>query len=247
MPGLLGGLAFLCLAYWAFIFLFMGFGTWFFMIWAVIGIGFALAAWLVRKQILKRFLPRWLRNALKILLVCVLGLFIVVEGLIIGAGGAQASPGADYCIVLGAQWKQNGPSTVLRYRLDAAVQYLAQNPQTLVIVSGGQGPNEPIAEARGMQEYLIGAGVDPERIITEDQAVNTLQNLVFSAQYLKQDTDRVVIVTNDFHVFRALGIARKQGYRYVEGLAADSYPWMLPNNLLREFLGVLKDFARGNL
>ena len=58
---------------------------------------------------------------------------------------------------------------------------------------------------------------------------------------------KVVIVTNNFHVFRALGIARKQGYANVEGLAASSVLGMGPSNLLREFLGVLKDFIVGNL
>ncbi|MCI9142979.1 MAG: YdcF family protein, partial [Lachnospiraceae bacterium] len=56
-----------------------------------------------------------------------------------------------------------------------------------------------------------------------------------------------VIVTNNFHMFRALGIARKQGYANVEGLAAGSVLGMGPNNLLREFLGVVKDFLVGNL
>lgn len=161
--------------------------------------------------------------------------------------GATPSPGADYCIILGAQWKESGPSYVLQKRLDAALDYLNRNEGTMVIVSGGQGGNEPISEAEGMKEYLMNAGIAEERIITEDTSTTTNENLINSSEFLDKENDRVVLVTNNFHVFRACSIARKQGYKHLEGLAAGSYPAMLPNNLLREFLGVIKDSFVGNL
>ena len=65
--------------------------------------------------------------------------------------------------------------------------------------------------------------------------------------FLDAENDRVGIVTNDFHVFRATGIARKAGIRHVFGIAAYSVPWYQPNNMLREGLGILKDYAVGNL
>ena len=115
-----------------------------------------------------------------------------------------------------------------------------------VIVTGGQGSNEHITEAEGMYGYLVEAGIGAERILQEDQATNTVENLVFSSAFLDKETDKVVLVTNNFHMFRALSLARGQGYENVEGLAAGSYPGMLPNNLLREFFGVGKDFLVGN-
>ena len=115
--------------------------------------------------------------------------------------------GADYCIVLGAQWKSNGPSDVLRRRLDAAVEYLVENPETKVIVTGGQGQNEVLAEGVGMAGYLSDAGIENSRILIEDKATNTYENLVFSAEYLDEAKDTVVLVTNNFHVFRAVKIA----------------------------------------
>ena len=124
---------------------------------------------------------------------------------------AEAEAGADYCIVLGAQMKSSGPSEVLRRRLDKAVEYLLANPGTMVIVSGGKGSNEPVSEAVGMYDYLIKAGIAPERILTEDQSGNTFENLLFSGELLDKENDSVVLVTKNFHMFRALGIARKQG------------------------------------
>ena len=98
-----------------------------------------------------------------------------------------------------------------------------------------------------MRGYLLQAGIEESRILVEDASSNTYENLVFSGELLDRENDKVVIVTNNFHVFRALSIAKKQGYHKAEGLAASSVLGMGPNNLLREFLGVLKDFWVGNL
>ncbi len=155
--------------------------------------------------------------------------------------------GADYLIVLGAQVRSSGPSIVLQNRLDAAIDYLDEHPHTKCIVSGGQGPNETEPEARAMARYLEEHGVDASRIAVEDQSHNTMQNIVYSKSYLNVEKDRVCIVTNNFHVFRGVALARKQGYNHVVGLAAYSNPFFLPNNMLRESFGITKDFLTGNL
>lgn len=174
-------------------------------------------------------------------------IFIIVEGLILSCFWEEAPAGADYCIVLGAQMKEHGPSDVLRRRLDRAIVYLEQNPDTKVIVSGGRGSNEPVTEAEGMADYLMKKGIDETRIIREELSVNTFSNLANSAELLDRRENSVAVVTNNFHMYRALAIARKMGYEKVSGLAADSYPGMVPNNLLREFFGVIKDFMAENL
>ncbi len=224
-----------------------GFGTYFFLIWGGIGAACLGLGALVGNRKLMAAIPKPVKVAVGALVCAGAVTFCAVEGMILSEYGASAAPGADYCIVLGAQWKPSGPSAVLRKRLDKAVEYLKANPDTKVIVSGGKGANEPMAEAEGMYGYLVQAGIEEERILVEDKSRSTYENLVYSGGLLDKENDRVVIVTNDFHVFRALGIARKQNYGKVEGLAADSVLGMGPNNLLREFLGVLKDFAVGNL
>ena len=224
-----------------------GFGTYFFLIWGGIGAACLGLGALVGNRKLMAALPKPVKVAVGALVCAGAVTFCAVEGMILSEYGASAAPGADYCIVLGAQWKPSGPSAVLRKRLDKAVEYLKANPDTKVIVSGGKGANEPMAEAEGMYGYLVQAGIEEERILVEDKSRSTYENLVYSGGLLDKENDRVVIVTNNFHVFRALGIARKQNYGKVEGLAADSVLGMGPNNLLREFLGVLKDFAVGNL
>lgn len=224
-----------------------GFGSRFYLVWGVMGAAFLLAAWIFKDQRLLKAVPGWLKAG--ILGAAGLGLliFIVVMGMILAQFRAGAHPGADYLIVLGAQWNADGPSQALRCRLDQAVEYLNENPQTRVIVSGGQGRNEPVSEAAGMKQYLVDAGIASERIEKEDRSTNTYENLKFSGELLDRKNNRVVIVTNNFHVFRSVKIAKKQGYTNIEGMAAGSVLWMNPNNLLREFFGVIKDFLVGNL
>lgn len=225
----------------------MGFGTYFFLIWGVLGVVFLLLGALLANRDLMRRLPKWLKGICLVIFCLGVIAFCAVEGLILTEYNAKPNSGADYVIILGAQWKPQGPSNVLQRRLDKAIQYLNENPDTIVIVSGGQGSNEPISEASGMRQYLVNIGISDDRILMEDKSTNTWENMVFSGTLIDRENDRVVLVTNNFHMFRALQIAKKQGYKNVEGLAASTLTAMVPNNLLREFLGVVKDYLVGNL
>ena len=98
-----------------------------------------------------------------------------------------------------------------------------------------------------MYDYLVEKGVAAERILREDQSRNTSQNIEFSSAFLDKENDSVGIVTNNFHIFRATHIAKKSGYLQVCGIAAPSELSMQGNNMLREFLGVMKDFLAGNI
>lgn len=238
-------LGMLCLLYCLFILFFVGFGTWFFLIWGLGGLILTGWGYLLIKQIAKE-LPGWVKIGWGVLVGLGMAAFVTVEGLIFTEFGARPQPGADYCIILGAQMKPSGPSDVLKRRLDRALQYLLENSDTLVIVSGCQGRDEPVSEARGMYDYLVMAGIAPERILLEEESRNTCENLEFSGRLLDRKEQRVVLVTNNFHMYRALRLAEGSGYEHVEGFAASSYPLMLPNNLLREFLGVVKDAVAGH-
>lgn len=232
---------FICIAF------FVGHGTNFYFIWLFLGIGAVVLAVLLKKEIWAAHIPLWFKRIF-VTLACLGGvLFLVVEGCIISGFSRKGPSGLDYLVVLGAQMKANGPSKALQYRLDEAIRYLEENPDTQVIVSGGQGADEHISEAQGMQDYLVEKGIAPERIIMEDQSKNTFQNLTFSAEYLDRDEDAVGVVSNDFHVFRATRIAKKAGYEKVYGIAAKGEPFLRFNNMMREFFGVVKDFLIGNM
>lgn len=237
----------LCLIYFICIAFFVGHGTNFYFIWLLLGCGSILLSILIRKGIWANRFPVWFKRIFIILVCLGMSIFLIVEGLILSGFSKSAPEGLDYLVVLGAQMKRSGPSRALQYRLDAAIDYLTKNPDTYVIVSGGQGSDEHISEAQGMYDYLVEKGISAERIQKEDQSKNTFQNLTFSAEYLDRERDSVGVVSNNFHVFRAVRIARKAGYQKVHGIAARGEPFLQLNNMMREFLGVMKDFLVGNM
>ena len=229
----------------------VGSGTAFYLIWFAGGIICFLHAAAAKKSIWKK-VPVIFRKVSFIVFGACLLLFIFVEGLILSGFRRNGNNDPDYIIVLGAQVYESGPSVVLKYRLDKAVEYLEDHPQTMCIVTGGQGYNEPYAEALGMQEYLIGSGIPAERLVIENSALNTVQNIRYSAALLDERSIdirkiKIGIVTNDFHVYRGVAIAKKQGFEHVIGIASASNPYFLPNNMLREFCGVCKDKLLGNM
>lgn len=240
-------LGILCLIYCVTMGIFTASGTRFFLVWGAVGAVLVPVGLLSANEQFRQWLPDWIKIAAGIAVGAAALLFVIVEALIFTGFVANAPQGANVLIVLGAQWKDSGPSIVLRMRLDKAVEYLQANPDTKVIVSGGQGANEPIPEAEGMSGYLEEKGIAPERIMKEPASANTYENLANSAELLDREQDRVVIVTNNFHIYRAVKTAQKIGYENVSGLPAPSSLGMLPNNMLREFLAVMKNIFVGNM
>ncbi len=112
---------------------------------------------------------------------------------------------------------------------------------------GGQEANEPFSEAEGMPNYLLKHGIGQERILLQDTSTNTVENIRNSKALMEQPYNGVGIVTNSFHVFRAVQIAKAQGLEGVCGIAADSDALYLPNNVLRECCGILKDWIMKNI
>ena len=129
----------------------------------------------------------------------------------------------------------------------SVLDYLNDNPNTLVIVSGGKGANEPITEAQGMKDYLIKKGISEDHIIMEDKSNNTIQNIHNSMELFDYKNSSVGIVSSNFHLYRAVAIAKKQGLQNVSGIKAYSTPYYFPHNALRECFGILKDTIFGNM
>lgn len=166
-------------------------------------------------------------------------------GLIIAQGRDDEMPqnAPEFVVVLGAQINGDQPSLTLKKRLDRAYEYMTEHPQATVFVSGGQGPDETQTEASVMAAYLERRGIDPERIVREEQASDTRENLIFSAELAQArgvDTGGVLIITSDFHMARAKYIARTLSMEPY-GLASDTWPWILKANYtLREVFAFVK-------
>ncbi len=153
----------------------------------------------------RRRLPRWARALLAVLLAGLL-LYASLLSVVLTGAKDQVEGQPETMIVLGCQVHPWGPSILLQDRLDKALDYLSVNPETVVVVSGGQGPDEHTSEAAVMYDYLVEHGVDARKILVEDQSHNTFQNLTNTARLMAEQglsTQDVLLVSNGFHLARA--------------------------------------------
>ena len=189
-------------------------------------------------------LPAKLAFAVQIVCGIALLLFLAVEAVILSGMLTVPAEKIPVIIVLGACVRGRKITGALKRRLDKAASYLKENPQTQVIVSGGQGAGEAVTEAFAMKEYLIGQGIAEERIQMEDKSGTTRENLAFSRQLLGKKEAEIGIVTNNFHMYRAMKVAKAEGYQKVRGLVAGCDPVLLLNYMVREFFALLQLWAK---
>lgn len=243
---ILGGI--FCLVYYGIITMYAGVGTAFAWFWICAAIGLFLIGliivYLMKNEIKLPSLFRHIVIAIVAIGVC---FGLLLEGTIIYHSQKEAKPGVEYLIVLGAQVRGDRITKSLKYRLDTAKDYLDSNLDTKVIVSGGQGPGENLSEAEAMSRYLVEQGIDEKRIIMEVNSTNTVENIQFSKGFLPDEDTSIAVVTNGFHVFRSICIAKKQGLTDVQGLAAPSDQILTINYYVREAAGVMKDLLFGNI
>ena len=169
-------------------------------------------------------------------------LLIVVTAITVCmAGAAKNTPdGRETVVVLGCRVFDNGPSLMLRTRLEAAYRYLENNPETRCILSGGQGSDEPESEAQCMYNWLVAKGIDEKRLYKEDRSTSTRENLQFSMEIVEREglNRKMALVTNEFHCYRAFLIGRCLEIRPA-CIPAQTPGWLLPSYYLRELYGVV--------
>ena len=150
----------------------------------------------------------------------------------------------DAIVVLGAQVKADGSLSVqLQWRLDAALDAWQKN-KVMIVTCGAQGANEPAPEALVMRDYLLQKGVDEAMILTDAKSYHTRQNIRHAAELLKPyDVKKVLIVTSDYHLPRAMALAGDEGLD-ATGLGADTLPAYWVKNYGREALSWIKYWAQ---
>ncbi|EBF5841711.1 YdcF family protein [Listeria monocytogenes] len=162
---------------------------------------------------------------------------LIVAAFMFSGTRTKPSDNADTVLILGAKVNGNPaePAEVLKERLDAAVTYLNENPTMQVVVSGGQGEDEIASEASVMEEYLVNKGITRSRIKIEDKSRRTEENIKYSKG--KFNLGKTVIVTSDYHMYRALMLAKRQGLD-ASGLPAKSQSVIKIKNMMRETLSI---------
>ncbi|MBQ9252003.1 MAG: YdcF family protein [Clostridia bacterium] len=197
---------------------------------------------MARKQ-RKHRLWRALGALLILAVVCFGGLvgFVLVQENRVESEATALAKDYDAIIVLGAQVLLSGePNTQLQWRLDAAKQAWDAK-QVPIVVCGAQGADEPISEAEAMRNYLTRAGVPEEMIYLDPNSFNTNENLRNAGEILKTlpEVRKVVIVTSDYHVPRAMALARDFGFE-ATGLGSPCKPEYWLKNHAREALAWVK-------
>ncbi len=201
-----------------------------------------LCFFLVALIFLHAFLPRVLWRVVLGLTCLGIVYFCIVEIPIIK--NARTDPDAErpYLVVLGAAVYGDRPSLTLVRRLEGARDYLNQYPESIAIVSGGQGKGENITEAQAMRDWLVAHGIAGERILMEPRATSTQENLAYSFAIIEERGDspdgNVAIVSSAYHLFRAKSMARLQGVEAAGVAAPWGYPMVMLNYFIREAFGI---------
>lgn len=216
-------------------------GFWFALGTLCLGVSFFLSHLVHKNQ--SNIVPAILTGLvwLSVLILC------IVEGFIVSESLKPAKRNAEYVIVLGAQVRGTTPSKTLNMRIHTAAEYLKENPNSIVICSGGKGQGELITEALAIKQGLMEQGIEESRILLEDRSTNTVENLRFCKEMIPDPAANIVIVTSDFHVYRAKKIAEHNGYRNVSMCPANEFLVTTISYYVREFFAVTKDRVVGNL
>ncbi len=204
--------------------------------------------------ILKGRFPKTVK-ALQLALTCLLCLglliFAVTEAVIIQASFGQPDAQVSYLLVLGAKVNGTSPSLSLSNRIDAAQAYLEAHPDTVAVLTGGQGPDEGISEAQCMFDSLTRRGISPDRLWLEDKATSTWENLHFSLDLIEEKTgarpDSVGLLSSEYHLFRASLFADACGVE-MTGIPAETTWFSIRlNYFMREVAGVWHYLILGGL
>lgn len=276
MMWIAGTLAVLCLLYYIVIVIYAGFATSFAFIWLLAsGFFFLTAAGARYAYLHPGKIPLWIPVSVITFFCASLAIFLTVEIMIFMGAASTDVPNLDYLVVLGARVREDSISNSLKMRLDKAIEYSQKNQDTILVLSGGQGPDEPVSEAQAMYEYLLYNGVLPEQMVKETFSTSTVENIAYSKvlidrieqskkELIQLGRDEIPIapgpysmaeekplqigvLTSNFHVFRAKMIARKWGIPGIYGIAAQSDWILFPHFCVRECVVILKDKLMGNM
>lgn len=185
-------------------------------------------------------IPQILRN----LFWAGIGAVIGLSCCLLGAGlNDTVTNKEDAIIVLGSGIRGENLTVGLKNRLDSAIEYYKENEDAIIIVSGGQGPQENITEALAMERYLLSKGIPQEKIIKEEKATSTYENFVYSKKILDEKFDdnyKVCFVSNEYHIYRASSLAKIAGIENVTHTHSNTVWYTVIPSTLRECMANVK-------
>ena len=186
--------------------------------------------------------------ALRVVIVLVCAFVVALGVTIVVTGAMRRDSSVDTVCVLGLAVDGEELPKDLVLRLDTAAAYHADHPDAVFVLTGGNSDDPFQTEAAYMQRYLASHGFEgaSDKLIVEPQAKTTVENFVYTAQ-LVDKTSPLGVITNDYHIFRASKIAKKQGYTQIRPLPAPSSPALYLENVLWETVCTVFTALQGNL
>ena len=185
---------------------------------------------------------RTVTSVITVILCMGILIFALTEAVIVRASFGNPDTDFDYLLVLGAKVRMDGPSLSLQNRIDAAYDYLTAHPDTVAILSGGKGADEPVTEAACMYDRLVTKGINSNRLWKEEKATSTWENLKFALDLVEGKTGtrptKLGVISSEYHLFRASLFAKEHGVEFA-GIPAETTKISLKiNYFLREVAGV---------
>ena len=191
---------------------------------------------------------------IKITIVSLAGIGMVIAFInlifILNPAVVSVNETAENVILLGGGIDKDGklPKSVIA-RVEKTAEYLNQHPDSICVVTGGTLKWLPYPEAPELKNQLIKRGVASERILVEDQALDTIQNFQLSSKMLADfrgvsiqevlDTPTAV-VTSSYHLRRSERLARRMGFTNIKGIGAVCSAIYVPHSYVREICAYVK-------
>jgi uncharacterized SAM-binding protein YcdF (DUF218 family) len=162
-----------------------------------------------------------MRRVLLGLLVLVLAYFAVTTALVMRWMGKDERPRVDAIVVLGAAQYDGRPSAIYQARLEHALELYTSGVAPLLVFTGGKEAGDRFTEGGSGARWALARGVPEAAVVVEEQSRTTHQNLAGAKRALQQrDPDggrpRIVVVSDPFHMFRAV--------RQAADLGMDAFP-----------------------
>lgn len=199
-------------------------------------------------------LAGWLPVVLALLVIVVpiaylgVGLVAYLVWSLVYARTARRATSPAAIVVLGSGLVDGRVPPLLAQRVDLGVAMQIEHPDAVLVLSGGQGPDEPRSEAEAMAEHAASRGAPGDAMLTERASTTTEENLRMSEDLLAQRGARgsVLVVTSDYHAFRAATLLRRLGM-IGHAVGARTAGYYRPSALLREYVALLRDHMMGNV
>ena len=238
-------LSIFCVVYYGVIIAYSGLRTSFVRFWLFSAVISAFAAVFLQSSIYLS-LPSIIHRIIKLFTFIILAFFLII---LLKIWNTQhfcknQEVEADYLIVPGAIVRGEKPSNDLLARIQTTFYYLSAHEHTIAILTGYQNANAKISQGKCMQQELIRMGIPAYRLLVEEHARTTEENLRFSKEYISLRNPRVCVISNDFHLYRIIKLAEKCGFHNVFGLAAKTPAPILIHCYVREVFAVIKSFLR---